>query len=149
YDEQATLGAQAQALAVHCSATEIADIVADQPVTDKQEPASMFRFACAGNWFGCALAQLAAPAWSPYRQRTRDHGARLRLLNAWFHAREQAGGNPERMPQSLAGRLDELSHSDRRYALDRQTNETRVELYAPERDAHWHLPLPRPGEMND
>ncbi|MFU8831569.1 MAG: hypothetical protein ACNA7J_05360, partial [Wenzhouxiangella sp.] len=39
-------------------------------------------------------------------------------------------------------RMNELSHDDRRYELDRQSGEFRVGLYAPERDSHWRLPLP-------
>ena len=142
FDPEAMRGEYARSFARHCNSDAIAANFEDRREVDDSHARGMFRLACAGNWIGCALNESAAPAWSSYILRTRDHGAQLRLLNAWYTSRLDSGGDRSRMLELLDRRLEELSHPDRHYELDRQAGKIRVEYYASAPEPYWRLPLP-------
>ena len=142
FDPEATRGEYARRFARHCDSDSIATNFEDRrEVADPRAPA-MLRLACVGNWIGCAFNEIATPAWSSYELRMRDHGAQLRLLNAWYMARLDSGGVRNRMLELLDRRLAELSHPDRHYELDRQAGEIRVKIYESAPESDWRLPLP-------
>jgi len=143
-DAEATEALHAQVLAPVCAGPEGQRIAADNPEIPQSGPKSVWRFECLGNFIGCVTTGITAGAYSHYRLRMQDYGARLKLLGALVEARAGARGDPQRTARALERRLTRLSHAHRTFEPSPDGDAIRVELFEPRNEPHWSIPVPAP-----
>jgi len=143
FDEHKTLARGAGLYARSCSAAVHAQIGQDRPVQLAQAP-SLWSLRCLTNPVGCALLDVAAPAYEIYPRRQQDAGAQLRLVATLLWLRAQPvppGGVAEALQQLPAG----LGSAQRPWQLSadgRQLQARRLAPPAEGRSAVIQAPLP-------
>jgi hypothetical protein len=140
-DNEATLGISAQGFHSLCSEEEESRLRADRREVPEPENESLWRFTCVGNFVGCTLTSIAWPAYTDYRLRAQDYGARLRVLGtlAWMRRHADDGRSPAEL---LAARPDDLKSPSRDIEFGPDGQTLRVAMYNDKRSEYWSIPLP-------
>ena len=141
YSAEATNAENAVTMARSCSDEALQEIAADSPQVEPPEARGLLRLACLGNYIGCVLNGIAAPAYSSYRLQTQDYGARLSLLGTLREARTRPGGDPATAAARVRQRLAELSSRQRDYRLGSDGRSIEVSLFRPGPETFWSLPI--------
>ncbi|MBL37684.1 MAG: hypothetical protein CMP07_04670 [Xanthomonadales bacterium] len=141
FSAEATNAERAVHFAQTCSDAELSRIVADIPEVDAPEPAGLIRLACVGNFIGCALNGIAAPAYTDYRLRAQDYGARLELLATLTWLRENAE-RPGPIDELLDQRPESLRSPTRRVEIGEDGDSLRVRMFGARDGETWSVPLP-------
>ncbi|MCA1780495.1 MAG: hypothetical protein LC637_14290, partial [Xanthomonadaceae bacterium] len=131
YSARATNAENAEFMARSCSDEALQEIASDSPQADPPEPLGVLRLACLGNFIGCLLNGIAAPAWSSYRLQTQDYGARLSLLGTLLEARTRPGDDPATAAARVRQRLAKLSNRQRDYRLGADERSIEVAQFRP------------------
>lgn len=141
FDAEATVGMSAEAYRSACSQAENERLRADERDVPQFAHKGVWRLACIGNAAGCMLNAIAGAAYTDYRRRLQDHGARLRVLGTLAWMRRHAG-NGRSPAELLAARPDDLESPARAIEFGPEGRTLRVPLYDSRRGEHWSIPLP-------
>lgn len=135
----------ARTFGVACGAPLQAHMARDLPVSAAAADPGIPVLECAAAAVSCSLAQIAAPAYYDYFNRSLDHAARLRLLAAaaWLRARTDAAAP---LAQRLAALPDALrGPPERKLEAGEDGRSLRIALYANGPDRTWSIPLAGTG----
>jgi len=142
YDARATEAAQAQNFAPMCAQHELERIAADRPEIEPTETRDGSRFACLGNLAGCFMSINTASAYSRYRLRMQDFGARLELLATLAWLRENADRS-DRLEELLEQRPEAFKSATRQVSIGENGASLHIPMFGePEREPTWSVPLP-------
>ena len=142
-DREATAALSASNLAWACGEQAEQAVVQDRPMHPPQQDGGPWRFECVANVAGCALMEIARPAYADYGQRLQDSGARVRLLGTLAWLRERAAAGDARIAGDLLVDLpDGLRSPGRAVEVDPGGRHLRMELFDTRQDSHWRVPLP-------
>ncbi|WP_295573292.1 hypothetical protein [uncultured Stenotrophomonas sp.] len=138
-DRGSTLARSAGNLGWACGPAALAALEADRPLLVAAPPQR--DFGCLSNYLGCALTDIAAPAYPAYAARTQDAAAMVRLLAAQRWLRQQADEPVEalqRLPAQFRSpmRAPQLSADGRRLQVPR-----RAPARSPDEAAWLTVPL--------
>lgn len=100
FDAERTRAYAAPKMAWPCGEAAGRAIAEDRVGIAPATPTSLHRFECLGNYMGCILAAIAAPAYADYQVRVQDAAAQLRLTGAAAWLREHAVSAAE-VPSAL------------------------------------------------
>lgn len=117
----------------------------DLPVSGLVAEADIPALECSAALLSCSLAQIAAPAYIDYFNRSLDHAARLRLLAAaaWLRARTDPAAP---LAQRLAALPDALrGPPERKLEPGEDGRSLRIALYGNGPAQTWSIPLPGSG----
>lgn len=141
FNAEATNAERAVQLAQLCSDTELARLAEDLPAIDAPEPAGLIRLACVGNFIGCVLNGIAAPAYTDYQLRAQDFGAQLELLATLVWLRENADRSA-RLESLLTSRPDALKSPTRQVEIGEDGDSLHIRMFDDARGENWSVPLP-------
>lgn len=148
YDPVATDALTAARMAWPCSDAADRRRALDLPVSIPDLPAGLGRLECWANPVGCALGDIAAPAYADYEDRALDAAAKIRLLQTLAWMREQASaGDIHDVPALLARSPHLPCESQRSFEVSPDGTHLRMSLLHTRfsddgRDTHWTIPLP-------
>lgn len=144
FDPERTVARMAPKFAWYCGQQARALLAQDQPLLDPSPLPTRVSLQCASNPIGCALADIAQPAYSDYGLRLQDTDARLRLTAAMLWLRAQQGP----IDEAAVTRLPTTFRSQARPpSLDTNTGTLGTAVYGrtekdSTRDGMWWMPLP-------
>lgn len=142
-DPEATAALSASNLAWACGEQAAQAVAQDRPMHPPQKDGGPWRFECVANLAGCALMEVARPAYADYGQRLQDTGARIRVLGTLAWLRESAAAGDARSARDLLVDLPEgLRSPGRAVEVDPDGRHLRIELFDTRQDGHWRVPLP-------
>lgn len=141
YDAEATAAAKAEDFAPMCAERELQRIAADRPEIEQPETSESSRFACIGNLTGCIMNTISAPAYSSYRIRMQDFGARIELLATLAWLRENADRS-DRLEVLLEQRPDALKSPTRQVEIGEDGDTLRIRMFRDRDGETWSVPLP-------
>lgn len=150
FDPERTAARGAPKFAWYCSQQAGELVAQDQPLFDPAPLASRRSLACASNYIGCILADIAAPAYRDYGLRLQDADARLRTMAALLWLRGQEGGMDAAMLETLPPAMQSPT---RALQLDTGAGTLGTALFerprqdgalqdGARRDGTWSVPLP-------
>lgn len=149
YDAGATDALMAAHMAWPCGDAAAARRAQGLPALIPDPPAlGLGRVGCWANLVGCALADIAAPAYAQYEERAMDAAAKLRLLQTLAWMRGQAGDGTTADVLGLLARSPHLpAGGQRRVEVTPDGAGLRMALLrsrssAADGQAHWTIPLP-------
>ena len=142
-DREATAALSASNLAWACGEQAEQAVAQDRPMRPPQQDGGPWRFECVANVAGCALMEIARPAYADYGQRLQDSAARVRVLGTLAWLRERAAAGDARSAGDLLVDLpDGLRSPGRAVEVGPDGGHLRIELFDTRQDSHWRVPLP-------
>ena len=144
FDPERAAARTAPTFAWYCGDEAGGLLAQDRPLHDPTPPPSRWSLACASNYIGCILSDIARPAYGDYGRRLQDADARLRTMAALLWLRTQEGPIDavalERLPATMRSPARPLQ-------LDATTGTLATAVYGkPTVDdsgaGAWSVPLP-------